>query len=188
MSNYMDYKAETQIEIGRKFRRLVDQDTGEVVDVQQIIKRVYNQKLFWKITLSDFLGVLGIIESKQLDVVIYVLEHTRASTNTFEGTQRKISKDTGISLTTVSKIMRKLQDLEFLKQKQWGLYYVSPRILMRGSEQKRQVLLSYFDESKSKPKKELVKRTPIIRLPNGEYELIMFPDASESEMEVIEEK
>ena len=58
MSNYMDYSAETQIEIGHKFRRLVDQETGEIVDIQQIIKQVYN---FWKLTLSDFWVYWGLL-------------------------------------------------------------------------------------------------------------------------------
>ena len=141
----------------------------------------------WKINLNEFLEILEALNVPQINVIVHLLSNLD-SHNFYIGSQRKISKNIGVSHATVSKIMGKLQELGLIKQIQWGVYQVSPRILMRGSEQKRQVLLSYFDESKSRPKKELVKRTPIIRLPNGEYELMMFPDASEFEMEVVEEK
>ena len=108
------------------------------------------------------MGVLGIIESKQLDVVIHILENTRPSTNTYLGSRKKIAQRTGVSLDTVGRIMKKLLDLKFLKMVQNGVYQVSPKILMRVSEQKRQVLLSYFDES--------IKRTPIIKVSEGEYD------------------
>ena len=78
-------KLETQIELGKK-RELLDQETGEIIVVDQISKRIYGQKNFWKMYLMDFMSVLGIIDSKQLDVFIYIAENTNPSTNTFIGT------------------------------------------------------------------------------------------------------
>ena len=161
---YIKYQSDVQMEIGRKVRHLVDKDTGESIDVQQVIKKVYNRRLCWKLTLSDFLGVLGIIESKQLEVVIHILENTKPSNNTYAGSRRAIAKRTGISLNTVGKIMKKLLDVGFLKLVQNGLYQISPEILMRGSETKRQILLSYYDESPTK-----VERHPIIKVRENEY-------------------
>ena len=65
--------------------------------------------------------------------------------------------------------MTKLQKLKFIKQVQWGVYQVSPDILMRGSEKKREVLLSYYDESKESTN---IVRHPIIKTGKGDNDYI----------------
>ncbi len=104
-------KLETQIELGKK-RELLDQETGEIIVVDQISKRIYGQKNFWKMYLMDFMSVLGIIDSKQLDIFIYIAENTNPSTNIFIGTYKKISKDVNVSQPTISTIMKKLYCLQ----------------------------------------------------------------------------
>ena len=68
----LEYISQTQTLVGQKKRELVDTQTGEVIWVDQITKRTYGTKNFWKCYLMDFLTVLGIIDSKQLDVFIYI--------------------------------------------------------------------------------------------------------------------
>lgn len=141
----LEYVAETQTLIGTKRKELVDVETGESIVVDQITKRVYGQRNFWKLYLMDFLTVLGIIDNKQLDVFIYIAENTNQSTNMFIGTYDKISKDVGVCRQTIAKIMRKLQDNNFIKRIQNGAWLVNPNILMRGNDNKRQILLSYYE-------------------------------------------
>lgn len=141
----LEYISQTQTLIGQKKRNLIDQDTGELVTVDQITKRVYGTKNFWKCYLMDFLTVLGIIDNKQLDVFVYIAENTNSSTNLFIGTYRKISNDLHCSLDTVSKIMKKLQNVNFIKKVQNGVWFVNPNILMKGNDHKRQILLSYYE-------------------------------------------
>ena len=140
----LEYNSSTQTLIGTKTKTLIDQETGEIIQVNQITKRAYGQKNFWKVYLLDFLQVLGILESKQLDVLIYILENTNSSNNTFIGTAAKISKSTNISIATVKRTFKKLQEQEFLKKVQNGVYQVSPLIMMKGSEHKKQLLLNYY--------------------------------------------
>ena len=141
----LEYISQTQTLIGTQKRNLVDQDTGELIQVDQITKRVYGTRNFWKCYLMDFLGVLGIIDSKQLDVFIYIAENTNQGNNTFIGTYSKISKDVGVSQPTIAKIMKKLQDNNFVKKVQNGVWIVNPNILMKGNDTKRQILLSYYE-------------------------------------------
>lgn len=159
----MEYIAETQTLIGSKKRELLDVQTGEQIFVDQITKRVYGTKNFWKCYLMDFLTVLGIIDSKQLDVFIYIVENTNQSNNTFLGTYRKIAGDLHCSLDTVSRIMKKLQENNFIKKIQNGAWLVNPNILMKGNDSKRQILLSYYESEE--PINEIsmsrTKRTPI---------------------------
>ena len=139
------YNENTQTLIGTKKRELIDTETGEQILVDQITKRVYGTKNFWKMYLMDFLTVLGIIDSKQLDVFIYIVENTNQSTNTFIGTYDKISKDANVSRQTIAKIMKKLQENNFIKKVQNGVWVVNPNILMKGNDTKRQILLSYYE-------------------------------------------
>lgn len=146
MDTNFEYVQNTQTLIGTQKKRLVDVDTGEQIEVDQITKRAYGQKQFWKVYLLDFLQVLGILDSKQIDVLIYILENTNASNNTFIGSQRNIAEKTKVSLQTVSKILVKLQENGFVKKIQNGVYQVSPNILMKGSEHKKSILLNYYQE------------------------------------------
>ena len=141
---HLTYSAETQVLIGERRKMMYDYETGEDVMVDQITKRSYGAKQFWKVYLMDFLTVLGIIDSKQLDVFVYIAENTQQANNTFIGTYTKIAKDVGVSRPTIATIMKKLQENNFIKKVQNGVWLVNPNILMKGTDFKRQILLSYY--------------------------------------------
>jgi len=148
MSKYdtnLEYISQTQTLVGQKKRQLVDIETGEIIEVDQITKRTYGTKNFWKCYLIDFLTILGIIDSKQLDVFIYIVENTNQSNNTFIGTYTKISEAVGVSRPTIASIIKKLQENNFIKKVQNGVWLVNPNILMKGNDTKRQILLSYYE-------------------------------------------
>lgn len=148
MDKNMEYHSDTQTLLGKKSKTYIDTETGEKINVEQITKRAYGQKQFWKIYLMDFLQVLGVLDSKQVDVFVYILENTEQANNTFIGSQRDIAKECGVSLDTVSRIMRKLQENGFVKQIKRSVYQISPNIMMKGSEYKKSLLLNYYDDSK----------------------------------------
>ena len=141
----MEYISHTQTLVGERKRNLIDQDTGELIQVDQITKRVYGTKNFWKCYLMDFLMVLGVFDSKQVDIFIYIIENTNQSNNVFLGTYKKIAEDVDCSSATIAKIMKKLQENNFIKRLQSGAWLVNPNILMKGNDTKRQILLSYYE-------------------------------------------
>lgn len=163
-----EYIQNTQTLVGSKKRELVDRETGETILVDQITKRVYGSKNFWKCYLMDFLTVLGIIDSKQLDVFIYIAENTNQTNNLFIGTYDKIGKDVGVCRQTIATIMKKLQEQNFIKKVQQGVWLVNPNILMKGNDGKRQMLLSYYESDQpineltfSRTKRERIKEDGI---------------------------
>lgn len=160
---HLDYIQDTQTLVGSRKRQLIDMETGEEILVDQITKRVYGTKNFWKCYLMDFLTVLGIIDSKQLDIFIYIVENTNQANNVFLGTYKKIAADVGCSSATIAKIMKKLQDNKFIKKMQNGAWIVNPNILMKGNDTKRQILLSYYESEDpiSEITMSRTKRTPI---------------------------
>lgn len=159
----LEYIENTQTLIGSKRRNIMDVDTGEMMTVDQITKRVYGTKNFWKCYLMDFLTVLGVMDSKQVDIFIYIVENTNQSNNTFLGTYDKIANDVGVSRPTIARIMKKLQENNFVKRIQNGAWLVNPNILMKGNDSKRQILLSYYesDEPIDQITMSRTKRTPI---------------------------
>lgn len=162
---HLEYIQDTQTLVGSRKRELLDVETGEQIFVDQITKRVYGSKNFWKCYLFDFLTVLGIIDSKQLDIFVFILEHTNPSNNTFIGTYKTISENTGCSSRTIAKIMKKLQSNNFVKKIQNGVWFVNPNILMKGNDTKRQILLSYYESEE--PINEIsMSRTKRQPLPN----------------------
>ncbi|PEL89753.1 replication/maintenance protein RepL, partial [Bacillus wiedmannii] len=158
ISDNLEYNSETQTLIGQRKRELIDKETGEVIHVDQVTKRVYGTKNFWKMYLMDFLSVLGIMDNRQLDVFIHIAENTSPSNNIFIGTYRSISKDVGVGVSTVTRIMKKLQENNFIKKKQNGVYIVNPNIMMKGNDTKRQILLSYYEEEKPLNTIEVLRR------------------------------
>jgi len=147
MDKSMEYQSDTQTLLGTKQKIYIDSETGEKIYAEQITKRAYGQKQFWKIYLMDFLQILGILDSKQVDVFVYILENTEQANNTFIGSQRDIAKACGVSLDTVSRIMKKLQTNGFIKQIKRSVYQISPHVMMKGSENKKSLLLNYYDDS-----------------------------------------
>ena len=143
----LSYEQNTQTLIGTKKRELVDVETGEKILVDQITKRVYGTRQFWKIYLMDFLAVLGIIDNKQLDIFLYIVENTNPATNMFIGTYREIADACSVSEPTIAKIMKKLQAKNFIRMKHRSVWYVNPNILMKGNDTKRQILLSYYENT-----------------------------------------
>lgn len=172
----IEYLSQTQTLIGQQKRELIDIETGELILVDQITKRTYGTKNFWKCYLMDFLSVLGIIDSKQLDIFIYIVENTNQANNIFLGTYKKISEDTGCSSRTIAKIMTKLQKNNFIKKIQNGAWLVNPNILMKGNDAKRQILLTYYESEEpiNKITMNRTKRTPILNsdLPQKRTEMI----------------
>ncbi|EPW43139.1 replication/maintenance protein RepL, partial [Streptococcus agalactiae] len=101
--------------------------------------------------------------SKQVDIFIYIVENTNQSNNTFLGTYDKIANDVGVSRPTIARIMKKLQENNFVKRIQNGAWLVNPNILMKGNDSKRQILLSYYesDEPIDQITMSRTKRKPI---------------------------
>lgn len=168
------YNATSQIRFRSERKELVDTQSGEIIQVDQIYKKAYGAKQFWKMYLMDFLIVLGVIDSKQLDVFIYIVEHTSPVNNLFMGTYKEIARNVDVSEGTIAKIMRKLQEKRFIKMKYRGVWFVNPDVLMKGSERKRQILLTY-DEVGSPEEEEIIisrgNRTRIEEKPTTKPEL-----------------
>lgn len=183
---HLEYIQDTQTLVGSRKRELLDVQTGEQIFVDQITKRVYGSKNFWKCYLMDFLTVLGIVDSRQLDIFIFIIENTNQSNNIFLGTYKHISQQTGCSSRTIAKIMKKLQENNFIRKIQNGAWLVNPNILMRGNDTKRQILLSYYESEK--PINEIsMSRTKRTQIQSPNFNPSLFPTPADADVPSLEQ-
>lgn len=167
----LEYVSQTQTLIGSKKKVLCDQETGEVIVVDQITKRAYGSKAFVKVYLADILQMLGLLESKPLDVLCYIIDNTNLSNNIFLGTYKQIARDTGTSEPTIAKVMKKLQEGNYIKKIQNGAYFVSPSVMIKGNDFKQRTLMIQYEAESpideiNNPKKG-IKRAERPRLSAG---------------------
>ena len=131
MSKQKKYSDSTGLLVESEGELWVNPATGEERYLQSVEKRYYGQKNFWKMYLQDFLAVLGILESKQVDVICYVLAHTD-------------------SRSTVVRAMSRLKSANFISQTDTpSVYMVNPDVMVQGSEYKKRGLLITYTEDRN---------------------------------------
>ena len=112
---------------------VVDRVTGEELDVAMFVKDV--GKNGWERAYADemarYIGITGEASSK---VLAYFIKSRQIHDNMVIGTYPKISKETGVSESTVAMIIKKLLKGKFIKKVQAGVYMVSPSLIRYGSQ------------------------------------------------------
>ena len=142
------YDKDNNIAYISRTKRYIDEDGNEGTQTE-VYKKTYGGKHFWRVWLGDLLYTLGLINnSKQLDVVFYVLDNTDPSNNLYIGTIRETVEKTGISHGTVSTIFKKMQEVDMIVKQQNGLYKVKPNLLMKGDDNKKQRLVIEYEKIK----------------------------------------
>lgn len=139
-----EYSKGTQTLVRKTTDTWINQRTGEAIEADTIVKKAYGAKAFWKLYLLDFMQVLGVLDSKQVDVLVYIAENTQPGTNLFMGTQNQIAEAVGVSRPTVSRVFKKLTEANFIQRKFNGVWLVNPNIIMKGNDFKRkQIMIEY---------------------------------------------
>lgn len=154
-----EYLENSSTLIGTRPLQLVDPETGQVLEMIQTTKLRYGSKPFWKCYLKEFLTVMDTLSGRQFDVFIYIIRKTKQSDNKFIGTYDKIMKDTGCSRKVIAKTLKSLQDCDFIRKVQNGIWMINPNILMKGDGQKqlglwREYEKTLLDEEAEKEKKK----------------------------------
>lgn len=123
----------------------IHQETGELCEMN-VIEESEKDCNFHKLWLGHIIQSLDLIGNKKIDVLIYISNNLN-SENIFIMTQRTMAKKIGVSYATVAETMKALQESNFLKQIQSGVYQVNPNILFKGSKDKRMnILIKYNQE------------------------------------------
>lgn len=109
---------------------------------------------FVKVFLADFLVAFGILNSKSVSVVCYILENVRYSDNTLIASKQEIADGCGVSVRTVYYVMSKLEEVGFIKKKSNRFYIVNPKYIVKGNENKRRMIIDHYNNDESTAKND----------------------------------
>lgn len=125
----------------------INQETGEMNEVQ-VIDIEGRDANFHKIWLSHILNSIDLIGNQKTKLAFWILDNID-SENQLIMTQRKIAKNSEISLYTVSETLKVLMDSNFLQKINSGAYRVNPNVLWKGGKSARMnVLFKYHQNEK----------------------------------------
>lgn len=127
----------------------INPNTGEYVPMQvvSIADRDFN---FHKVWLQHLVNSLDSISNQKLRLAFWIIENLNKE-NQLVMTQRQIAEKSKMSLSTVQRTMKELQEGEpaFLVRINSGAYMVNPSIIWKGSHSSRMgVIFDYANTVK----------------------------------------
>jgi len=126
----------------------INQQTGEIQEMNVIDITENTDANFHKIWLGHILAALDIIGSQKIKVLNYFLENMNKE-NLIVATQRKIADDTKTSIQTVSLTIKALKEANILVQVQSGVYRINPNVIFKGYNNSRMNILYRYNIEKS---------------------------------------
>lgn len=126
-------------------QEFVNTETGELVQMQvtNVEERDFN---FAKVWLKNFISTLEMVGNKKTTIAFWIIDNLDKE-NRLIATTRKIAEETGTSLFTVATTMKILQDADFLRMQQSGVYLVNPNIVYKGTHQSRLNILTQYQSA-----------------------------------------
>lgn len=138
-------------------KEFVDVSTGEVVPMQmvEVEDRDFN---FHKVWLQNLITSLDGISCQRLKFAFWVLDNLD-SENKLVMTQRAMATKSGISIDTVKKTMKLLQNGNpaFLQKINSGAYRVNPNVIWKGSYNKRMGICFEYGDTMRENQKETIE-------------------------------
>lgn len=136
-------------------KTLVDPNTGENYPMQLnvIEDRDFS---FHKVWLQHLVNSLDGISNQRLRLAFWIIDHLD-SENKLVMTQRAMSIGSGMSLQTVSRTIKALQEGEppFLQKINSGAYRVNPDVIWKGAHSNRMGVLYEYRKTTASIEKEL---------------------------------
>jgi predicted transcriptional regulator len=127
-------------------RRLVDQDSGEIIDAQVVLKTVGDAG-FHKIWLHEILDLVDEVGNAKMQVLLWVLSQADAQNRVF-ATQKEIAEATNTSLKTVQRLMSSLATANVITEVRRSVWRLNPSVIFKGDHNKRMsVLIKYRNET-----------------------------------------
>lgn len=120
----------------------VNQRTGEVVEADQIVKKV--DRTGFEITyLMHFMELFDRLGGQKYKVVRYILENRSKSENTLIITTEELSRKTKVSRQTVSDALKIMEEANLIKRRT-GAIMVNAQLVHQGGSGKELYLMQKF--------------------------------------------
>lgn len=140
--------------------RIIDSDTGEVMDEKTVHYIIENEKEFF-LTYCKVLGLLKNMKLGEIKTMAWIVSHTTFNDNTVVltgGIKRIIASDMGISVSVINNSLAPLVEKGILyrnsdaKDRRDAIYYINPEYYWKGTQENRQKMLRLVLELTEKRK------------------------------------
>lgn len=116
---------------GLTYKKYIDAETGEVIDVPQMFHKKPKNYDFDMIFYGHLLEILNDLGNKKIQVLQYIIKNREKANNTFIGTVRDIANALEVSIFTVQSTLVLLEDKEVIKRKT-GVIYINSDLVCDG--------------------------------------------------------
>lgn len=131
-------------------RRLIDADTGEIIETQVVERSVAGDAGFHKIWLHHILEVVDEVGTAKMRVLMWLLSQAD-SQNQVMATLDEIAKACDVGKSTVHRLMVALVAADVItRPNRYGPWRLNPSVIFKGDHQKRMnVLYKYRNEAQA---------------------------------------
>lgn len=161
-------------------QRFVNLETGEIRDmmVTDIEERDFN---FSKVWMRNFIASLDLVGNQKTRLCFWIIENLNKH-NQIPMNYRQIAAATDMSLDTVRKTMKILQDCDFLRRV-GTVYTVNPDIVFKGNRNAR---LAVLQDYHAEPIKKLTPAEKIANFDAQIEELIRQRDKLKADLNAVD--
>lgn len=116
---------------GVGYKRFIDAETGEILDVPIIFHPKPKNNDFDMIFYGHLLDILNDLGNKKIRVLQHIIKNRSKDDNVFIGTQKDIAASLDINIMTVNKTLVFLEDKQVIKRKT-GVIYIDADLVADG--------------------------------------------------------
>ena len=123
----------------------VNQQTGEVREVDTFEKPVQRSNGFMITYLAEIINLIETLGNKKMLVVKYILENMNKSTNTLLTTNRKLAKACDVGVNTVTDTLKLLEEANII-ERTTGAIMVNPKLCNNWRSSKEASMMVTYKE------------------------------------------
>jgi len=131
--------------------RTIDKDTGEVVEIQQTVKRKVEKDKFAMMYLKDISGILELNTKGEYKVMLSLVQRSHYNTNEvriMKDVKLEIAEEVGLSYDSVRKSIINLTRKKIIVRKRdlqnnevRGVYILNPNYFFKGEDVERSKII-----------------------------------------------
>jgi predicted transcriptional regulator len=133
-------------EVVVRYETWCNSETGEIREFAVVDKPYSSDYNFHKIWLEDLAKVLDILGGAKFRVFSHILKIVNPYSNEVGFTLRELENELSISTKTINEVVKKLIEANFMKKVRIGTYKINPKMLVKGTHDKRVGLMLKYDE------------------------------------------
>ncbi len=147
--------------ISVKPKMYIDPETGGMISEEEIVTKAMqrmdgHEKYDWfRLYPRNAQDLKKVVDSPKYDVLAFILSHLNFMDNSFEGSFKTIAEQTKVSESTVVRVMKTLQELDYIRPKDVrSSWMVNPAIGYAGRQGKDRFLYRIYHSLVSRLQKK----------------------------------